>query len=91
MEEKACTNCASGDAGSGPADARILLAKTIVAVALGYALYVGITCPCKPELYSCHLSEMYLALAVVVVVIVYFNGTHVRSYNLHLRRSFQGA
>ena len=57
----------------------------VVAVALVYALYIGVTCPCKPELYSCHLSEMYLALAVVVAVMVFFNGSNLRSYNLHLR------
>jgi hypothetical protein len=82
-EEKGCANCASD--GGGPAGTRILVAKSVVAVALVYALYIGVTCPCKPELYSCHLSEMYLALAVVVAVMVFFNGSHLRSYNLHLR------
>ncbi len=68
-----------------PGEVATLSGKSVVAVALVYALYIGVTCPCKPELYSCHLSEMYLALAVVVAVMVFFNGSHLRSYNLHLR------
>lgn len=83
--EEGCTNCAGGSVEGNSAGAEIFVAKSIVAAALAYSLYVGITCPCKPELYSCHLSEMYAALAVVVVVMVYFNGLRLRSYNMHLR------
>jgi len=53
---------------------------------LSSMLYVAVTCPCKPELYSCHLSEMYAGVAVLVLVLVYFNGLRVDSYNVHMKQ-----
>ena len=46
---------------------------------LGYLLYIAITCPCG-VLYSCHLTQMYLALFGVVVVLFYYNGARFLSY-----------
>ena len=59
----------------------ILASKTIAASALVYLLYIAVTCPCKPALYSCHLSSVYMALAVVVAVIIYYNGLRFKTWN----------
>lgn len=59
----------------------ITLGKAIFGGAAAYLLYVGVTCPCKPALYSCHLTQLYIAVAVLLAVIVYFNGCRLKSWN----------
>lgn len=58
----------------------ISMAKLIMVLASSYVLYIGATCPCRPNIYSCHLRELYIALACIVTVLVYFNGARVHSY-----------
>ena len=59
----------------------IFAAKSVAASALLYLLYIVITCPCKPALYSCHLTSVYTAIAVLVAVVAYYNGTRVATWN----------
>lgn len=80
-----CSDCTGQDSNSAGGGAKITIAKGVVAAASLYVLYIGVTCPCKPQLYSCHLSELYVALAVIVAVLFYFNGLRVLSYNKHMR------
>ena len=56
---------------------KIALSKFITAIACLYLLYIAVTCPCDP-LYKCHLSEMYMAVAVVVANLVFWNGLHLQ-------------
>ena len=54
--------------------------KIIMFLALQYLAYIAVTCPCRPELYKCHITQMYAALALVIAIIVRFNGTHLTNY-----------
>lgn len=45
-----------------------------------YMAYIGLTCPCSPYLYSCHLMELYIAVIVFVGILVYWNGFRFFSY-----------
>jgi hypothetical protein len=56
-----------------------LLGKVIMSALLLYLLYIAITCPCG-VLYSCHLTQIYLALLGVLVVLFYFNGPRFVNY-----------
>ena len=58
----------------------IVVGKVVASAAAAYLLYVGITCPCEPNLYSCHVTNLYVALLLYVAVIVYFNGARVTNY-----------
>lgn len=52
----------------------------LVVIASGlYLAYIGLTCPCK-TLYSCHLKEMNIALAVILAVLISHNGLRFSSY-----------
>jgi hypothetical protein len=55
------------------------LGKLLAGAFAAYLLYIAITCPCK-QLYSCHLSQLYLTLVGFVAVLIYFNGLRVMSY-----------
>jgi len=79
---KGCTSCAN----SKPTSTPIMIGKSLVAASSLYLLYIGVTCPCAPELYSCHLMEVYIAVAVIIAVFIYFNGLRVMSYNKHQRK-----
>ena len=59
---------------------KVLIAKAITVAALLYAAYTAAFCPCG-VLYSCHLTELYTALAIAAAVIFYFNGFRVVSYS----------
>ena len=52
----------------------------LAAVAAAYVLYICATCPCRPNLYSCHLTQLYAALGVILAIIVYYNGFQIISY-----------
>lgn len=58
----------------------ILIAKIIAGTALTYLLYISITCPCRPSLYSCHLTSIHVALIVFWLTVFYFNGLRFFSY-----------
>lgn len=58
----------------------IRVAKALSALTLAYLMYTMVLCPCEPELYKCHLTQIYGAIAVLVAIIVYFNGCRMRSY-----------
>lgn len=75
-----CSECHKKRSVASDVDATILYGKVALSSILLYMLYVAVTCPCKPALYSCHLTEMYVATAGIVGVLVYFNGTKVMSY-----------
>ena len=55
------------------------LGKVVMSLLLLYLLYIAVTCPCN-ILYSCHLTNIYLSLLAVVVVLVYFNGVRFTNY-----------
>lgn len=57
-----------------------LVSRLVVVGAAGTLAYIGATCPCKPNLYSCHLSHMYVSLLVVLAVLIWHNGSRVQSY-----------
>jgi hypothetical protein len=59
---------------------RVVASKLIVDVMLLYLLYIMHNCPCRPEVWKCHLTNIYGALAVIVLVIISYNGTHILSY-----------
>lgn len=61
-------------------ETEINLSKVLFGGAAAYLLYVGLTCPCRPALYSCHLTQLYLAIAVLAIVLVYYNGCRVKSW-----------
>lgn len=59
------------------------LSKIVVVFAAVYIAYIGLTCPCGDEskgLYRCHLSEMYIALAIIITVLVMQNGMRLQSW-----------
>lgn len=58
---------------------QVVVGKVLSAVILLYLLVIMVRCPCS-VLYSCHLDEIYTSLAALLLVIVFFNGTHLRSY-----------
>lgn len=63
------------------ADERSISAyKIIMFIALQYLAYIAVTCPCRPELYKCHITQMYAAIALVIAIIVRFNGTRLMNY-----------
>lgn len=55
------------------------LGKVVMSLLLLYLLYIAVYCPCS-TLYSCHLTNIYLSLLAVVVVLVYFNGPRFTNY-----------
>jgi len=59
---------------------QIVVGKTLSGLLLGYLAYTMIFCPCKPYLYSCHLSNIYGTFVALVLVVVFFNGAHIQSY-----------
>ena len=61
-------------------DTKVLIGKGISAAALAYVLYIAVTCPCKPELYKCHLTQIYIALSIFLAVVIYFNGFRFTNY-----------
>lgn len=62
------------DAGPGPPFAwGNIASKVIIVVALGYAIFVVAFCPCK-QLLSCHLAFFYTAIAIALVVAIFWNG-----------------
>ena len=61
-------------------DAGRLTSRAVVIIAAFCLAYIGLTCPCKPNLISCHLGEMYAAIAVIIGVLVANNGLRIRSY-----------
>lgn len=78
-----CTSCPGSGGGSGSDSCpewMVFSTKTLSVVALLYLLYVSITCPCRPAVGSCHLTSQYVALAVVVGVLVFYNGSRVKSW-----------
>lgn len=58
----------------------ITVYKIIAFIALQYLAFIAVTCPCRPELYRCHITQMYVALAVVIAIVVRFNGMRVCNY-----------
>ncbi len=60
---------------------QVIIAKGISAGILIYLFYIMVTCPCRPELYKCHLTNIYLSLLALLLVVVYFNGLRVISYH----------
>ena len=82
-----CAECEGGGRKTNSSnECSILVAKTILGLTLLSMLYVAVTCPCKPQLYSCHLGEMYIGVGVIISVLFYFNGFRVKSYNIDQRR-----
>ena len=77
MKKSSCSACTGGTAS---VETNILMGKGVVAAASLYLLYIGVTCPCAPELYSCHLTQLYLAVIIIVAVMIYFNGLRFQSY-----------
>ncbi len=75
-----CKDCVAPPPRERSAECDILIAKTIASGALMFLLYIAVTCPCRPALYSCHLSSVYAALFTVLLVIVYYNGARVRTW-----------
>lgn len=61
--------------------AEIVTGRIIASAAAAYILFIAISCPCEPNLYSCHLGYLYLALLIFVVVLIYFNGPRVANYH----------
>lgn len=59
---------------------QICVAKTFSVLLTGYLMYIMAFCPCKPQVYKCHLTQIYSAIAALVLIIMFFNGTHIRSY-----------
>jgi hypothetical protein len=59
---------------------RVQAAKVINTSLLVYVAWIMWYCPCRPEVFKCHLTQIYGALAIVVLVIVSFNGYRIRSY-----------
>ena len=55
------------------------LGKIVIGSALAYAAYVAFTCPCK-ILLSCHLTQMYTAILIAVLGMLFFNGFRLFSY-----------
>jgi hypothetical protein len=55
------------------------IGRIVASLLAAYLLYIAITCPCK-QIYSCHLSQLYLTLLGFVAVLIYFNGLRVVSY-----------
>jgi hypothetical protein len=59
---------------------RVLASKAVILIALGYmAILVG-KCPCRPELFKCHLTQLFLSMAFIVAVIMSYNGLRVMNY-----------
>jgi hypothetical protein len=67
-------------ADESPEERVISMYKIIAFIALQYLAFIAATCPCRPELYRCHITQMYIALAVVIAIIVRFNGARVVNY-----------
>jgi len=59
----------------------VLVSKTITSLVLMYLAYIAMFCPCRPELYKCHLTHFYLGLSVVVANLVFYNGFRILSYH----------
>ena len=56
-----------------PYDWATIASKVIVVVALGYAIFVVAFCPCE-TLLACHVVYFYVAIAIAVVVCIFWNG-----------------
>lgn len=50
-----------------------IVSKVVIVVALAYAIFVVAWCPCQ-TLLSCHIVFFWVALAVAIVVAVFWNG-----------------
>lgn len=59
---------------------RIAVGKAVAVGALLYLLYVTVKCPCTPQLFKCHLSNIYGAIAIYLAIVWYFNGFRMKSY-----------
>lgn len=62
-------------------EAEVIVGKVFSVAALIYLFYIMVTCPCRPQLYKCHLTSIYVSLAILVLVIIYFNGLRFTSYH----------
>jgi hypothetical protein len=51
---------------------RITIMKGISALAIGYLLYITISCPCK-ELYSCHCYRFWIAMGIIALIYIVEN------------------
>ena len=56
-----------------PYDWPMIVAKIVIVVCLFYVAFVVAFCPCK-TLVACHLPFVYVPLAIVVVLCIFFNG-----------------
>ncbi len=62
------------------AEPKIIVGKSIVVISAAVIACIGATCPCRPELYKCHLTSMMVSIGSIVAVLVYFNGMRIRSH-----------
>ena len=53
--------------------------KVVFSGIAAYLVYIGITCPCG-ILFSCHLTQLYLAIVGLIAVLIYFNGLRFTNY-----------
>jgi hypothetical protein len=60
---------------------QVVIAKLISVAVLLYLLYIMASCPCRPELYKCHLTNIYVSIAILLAVLLYFNGLRFTSYH----------
>ena len=56
-----------------PYDWPTIVSKVIVVIALGYAIFVVAFCPCG-VLLACHIPFFFVAIAIAVVVCIFWNG-----------------
>jgi len=59
---------------------KVTIFKHINFILFTYLAYISVTCPCRPALYSCHLTQVYSALIVAIAIIIYFNKANFLSY-----------
>ena len=61
-------------------DGSRLLTRSVFVSSSLYLAYIGFTCPCFFGLYRCHLTSLYVAIVVLLMLLVYHNGPRVTSY-----------
>ena len=59
----------------------VQISKVITSVTLAYLAYIAAICPCRPEVYKCHLTHFYVGIFIVVANLFFFNGPRITSYN----------